>query len=45
VEAANIDAEIDVDSGYGSRPCRRREVVTCEYSEERVAALVPSLET
>jgi hypothetical protein len=46
VEAADIEAEIDVDSGYGgSRPCRRREVVNCEDSEERVAALAPSLET
>jgi hypothetical protein len=40
------EAEIDVDSGYGgSRPYRRREVVNYEDSEERVAALAPSLET
>ena len=45
-EAAEIEVEIDVDSGYGSsRPCRRREVVNCEDSEERVAALALSLET
>jgi hypothetical protein len=44
-EAADIEAEIDVDSGYGSRPCHRREVVNCEDSEKRVAALAPSLET
>jgi hypothetical protein len=45
-EAADIEAEIDVDSGYGgSRPCHHREVVNCEDSEERVAALALSLET
>ena len=45
-KAADIEVEIDVDSGYGgSRPYHRREVVNCEDSEERVAALAPSLET
>jgi 2-methylisocitrate lyase-like PEP mutase family enzyme len=37
-EAADIEVEIDMDSGYGSHPCRRREVANCEDSEERVAA-------
>jgi hypothetical protein len=46
VEAADIEAEIDVDSGNGgSHPCHCREVVNCKDSEERVAALAPSLET
>jgi hypothetical protein len=44
-EAADIEAEIDVDSRYGSHPYHRQEVVNCEVSEERVAALAPSLET
>jgi hypothetical protein len=54
-EAADTEAEIDVDWGFGSCPYHRRGVVNCEDSEEGVvncedseegvAALALNLET
>jgi hypothetical protein len=49
VEATDIEEEIEMNSGYASCPYRHRgvdlEVVNCDDSKERVAALAPSLET
>jgi hypothetical protein len=43
VEAANMEAEIEMDSGCGSCPYRHRwvdlEVVNCDDLEERVVTL------